>query len=448
MSNLPSDLARDFQELRERITRKASSAWFREKRQEIENLAPYDPGRGRERLDRLLTTAAQRVPYYRALHDRERLSLGDFPLTRKEDLRTHFVDFISRDATGLMAPGAFFLTQTSGSTGQPVTLLSTAETGGLSNKVVRERFSAFLGLPDTGTVLNMGLLFPGTPLLEPVMLPRPYVKCNLRGYDPDAPDVVADYEATVGRFPVDAITGSSSRVIALARYCLSRGITLRPQGVVATYEHMPDSGRHIIEEAFGRPVTMLYATSETGYAAFECGQRRMHFQDDLVLPEIEPVGDEGAGAIALTSLLSSPMPIIRYVTGDLAPRPVDCGCGLPGTVTDALLGRARSSLVGLDGSLYSPYALLAALAAAGLPDFQVVQHEPGMLDLVTVGPVEAAAACVQDVNRGLDAHFGARQGFRLCHRPHHAFRFTASGKRNPVVQQLQLPDTPERSAYL
>ncbi|WP_327418555.1 hypothetical protein [Streptomyces sp. NBC_01233] len=136
------------------------------------------------------------------------------------------------------------------------------------------------------------------------------------------------------------------------------------------------------------------------------------------------------------------------MTGDLAARPVDCGCGLPGTVTDALLGRARSSLVGLDGSLYSPYALLAALAAAGLPDFQVVQHEPGMLDLVTVGPVEAAAACVRDVTRGLDAHFGARQGFRLRHRPHHAFRFTASGKRNPVVQRLQLPDTPERSAYL
>ncbi|MFI5982176.1 hypothetical protein ACIBEA_14980 [Streptomyces sp. NPDC051555] len=448
MSNLPSDPARDVQELRERITRKASSAWFREKRQEIEDLAPYDGDRGRERLDHLLTTTARQVPYYRALHDRARLTLGDFPLTRKEDLRTHFVDFIGRDATGLMAPGAFFLTRTSGSTGQPVTLLSTAETGGLSNKVVRERFSAFLGLPDSGTVLNMGLLFPGTPLLEPVMLPRPYVKCNLRGYDPDAPDIVADYESVVGRFPVDLVTGSSSRVIALARYCLGRGITLRPQGVVATYEHMPDSGRRIIEEAFGRPVTMLYATAETGYAAFECGQRRMHFQDDLVLPEIEPVGAEGAGPIALTSLLSTPMPIIRYVTGDLASRPVDCGCGLPGTVTDALLGRARSSLVGLDGSLYSPYALLAALAAAGLPDFQVVQHEPGTLDLVTVGPVETAAACVRDLNGQLDVYFGTRQGFRLRHRPHQAMRFTASGKRNPVVQRLQLPEAPERSAYL
>ncbi|MER6914755.1 hypothetical protein ABT354_24035 [Streptomyces sp. NPDC000594] len=473
MPNPPSDLAHAFHELRERTTRKASSAWFREKRQEIENLTPYSPDRGRERLDHLLTTAVRRVPYYRALHGRERLGLGDFPLTRKEDLSAHGLDFISRDATGLMEPGRFFLARTSGSTGQPVTLLSTAGTGSLSNQVIRERFSAHLGLPDTGTVLNLGLLFPGTQLLEPMMLPRPYIKCNLRGYDPDAPDIVADYEAVVGRFPVDAITGSSSRVIALARFCLSRGITLRPHGVVAGHEHMPDSGRRIIEEAFGTPVTMLYATSETGYAAYECGRRRMHFQDDLVLPEIapagdgatgaeatgdepardratgdEPTGDDAVGAVVLTSLLSTPMPIIRYLTGDLAPRPTTCDCGLPGTVTDALQGRARSSLVGLDGTLYSPYALLAALAEAGLPDFQVVQHEPGTLDLVTVGPAEAAEACVRDVNRRLDAHFGARQGFRLCHRPRHPFRFTASGKRNPVVQHLPLPDSPERSAYL
>ncbi|WP_280721507.1 hypothetical protein [Kitasatospora sp. MAA4] len=314
--------------------------------------------------------------------------------------------------------------------------------------------SAVLGLPDSGTVLNLGLLHPGTPLFQPVMLPHPYVKCNLRGYDPHAPDIVADYEAVVGRLPVDQIAGSSSRVIALARYCLDRGIVLRPRGVVASHEHMPDSGRRLVEEAFGCPVTMVYMTSETGYAAFECSRRLMHFQDDFVLPEIGPAGDggdggsEGVGAIVLTALLSTPMPVIRYVTGDLASQPIDCGCGLPGTVTDGLLGRARTSLVGLDGSAYSPYALLAALASAGLPDFQVVQDEPGTLDLVSTGPADAADARVRDINTRLDAHFGAQQGFRLRHRPHHDFQFTASGKRNPVVQHLQLPDTTERSGYL
>ncbi|MFJ5229599.1 hypothetical protein ACIQBJ_06805 [Kitasatospora sp. NPDC088391] len=446
--NLPSDLAHEFQRLRERITRKTSSDWFLEKRREIEDLAPYDPDRGRERLDHLLTTAVERAPYYSALRNRRHLGLRDFPQVRKSDLREHFADFITRDPTGRMAPGAFFLSQTSGSTGQPVTLLSTAETGSLLLQVVRERLSAFLGLPDSGTVLNLGLLFPGTRLFEPVMLPRPYVKCNLRGYDPGAPDIVADYEAVVGRLPVDQITGSSSRIITLARYCLERGIVLRPHGVVATYEHMPDSGRRVVEEAFGCRVTMLYTTAETGYAAFECEQRRLHFQDDFVLPEIEPTDGREVGEIVLTSLVSTPMPVIRYVTGDLAPRPVDCGCGLPGTVTERLVGRTRSSLVGRDGAVYSPYSLLAALAAAGLPDYQVVQTEPGVLDLVTAGPAEPAAACVRDINLRLDSYFGGRAGFRLRHRPHQDFHFTPGGKRNPVIQHLPLPDVPEHSAYL
>ncbi|MFH9354708.1 hypothetical protein [Kitasatospora sp. NPDC017646] len=446
--NLPSDLAHASERLRERITRKASSRWFLEKRREIEDLAPYDPDRGRERLDHLLATAVDRAPYYSALRSDERPGLRHFPRVHKSDLRERFLDFVTRDATGRMSPGAFFLSQTSGSTGQPVTLLSTAETGGLLTNVIRERLSAFLGLPDTGTVLNLGLLFPGTRLLEPVMLPRPYVKCNLRGYDPDDPDIVADYEAVVGRLPVDQITGTSSRVIALARYCLQSGIALRPRAVVATYEQMPDSGRRLAEEAFGCPVTMLYATAETGYAAFECGRRRLHFQDDFVLPEIEPADGQDVGEIVLTSLVSTPMPVIRYVTGDLAPRPIACDCGLPGTVTEGLVGRARSSLVGRDGALYSPYALLAALAAAGLPDYQIVQDEPGALDLVTAGPAEPAAACVRDLNTRLAAHFGPRQGFRLRHRPHQEFRFTPGGKRNPVVQHLPFPDGPERSGYL
>ncbi|MFJ4313863.1 phenylacetate--CoA ligase family protein [Streptomyces lavendulae] len=446
--NPPSDLAHDVREMRERMERKTSSSWFREKRREITDLAAYDRDRGAERLARLLATARERVPRYRALRDREPVGLTDFPLTRKSDLRAHFLDSISRDATGLMEPGRFFLTQTSGSTGQPVALLSTAETGGLSNDVIRERFSAHLGLPDSGTVLNVGLLFGGTPLLEPVMLPRPYVKCNLGGFDPDAPDIVADYEAVVGRLPVDLVTGTSSRVIALARYCADRGLRLRPQGVVATYEHMPDSGRRLVEETFDCRVTMLYATSETGYAAWECRAGRMHFQDDFVLPEITPAGDEETGEIVLTQLLSTPMPVIRYVTGDLAPRPTTCDCGLPGTVTDGLLGRSGSSLVGADGAAYSPYALLAALCAAGLPDYQVVQHEPGLLDLVTVGAPEHAAATARSVNSRLGEHFGPGRGFRLRHRPEGAFVLTAGGKRNPVVQRLEVAQAPERTRYI
>ncbi|MDJ0382381.1 hypothetical protein [Streptomyces sp. G-G2] len=78
--NPPSDLAYDFRHMRERMARKTSSSWFREKRQEIEELARYDQDRGAERLGRLLATAQERVPRYRALRGREQVGLSDFPL--------------------------------------------------------------------------------------------------------------------------------------------------------------------------------------------------------------------------------------------------------------------------------------------------------------------------------------------------------------------------------
>ncbi|SDZ01201.1 Phenylacetate-coenzyme A ligase PaaK, adenylate-forming domain family [Amycolatopsis xylanica] len=414
------------------------------KRARIDRMVPFDTEQGRQRLAELLRTAVERVPYYRAFAG---AGFADFPVMGKTELRAHFADLISRDPTGEIGNGRFFLNQTSGSTGQPVRSLTTTSTGGMANAALHERLNRQLGFPESGTVLNLGLLYPDTPLFEAVPLPRPYVKCNLRGFDPTSPSVVADYEAVVGRFPVDKITGSSSRVIALARYCAERGIRLRPHGVVASYEHMPDSGRQVVESTFGCRVTMLYMTSETGYSAWECPERRMHFQDDFVLPEF--LNEEaGVSDIALSSLTSTPMPILRYVTGDRAGPVVSCGCGLPGTAVESLLGRAKTGFVGLAGEIYAPWALLAALSAAGLPDFQLVQEEAGWLDLVVPSAGPRPAEVLTDLNTRLRAAFQPREGFQLRVRAAGGFVLTDTGKRNPIVQRLALPAGPERSGYV
>ncbi|MEU8927113.1 hypothetical protein AB0D10_40390 [Kitasatospora sp. NPDC048545] len=444
---MPIDFARGISDAREMLDHRCSTARFKERRQKLEQLLEFDPIRGAERLDRLLAIARDRVPYYRALQGRESLRLSDFPLTRKADLRDHFADLISRKANGEMEPGRHFINQTSGSTGQPVRTLTTVETGGMANAVIHERINRYLELPERGTTLSVGLMFEGTRLFEAMPLPRPYVRCNLGGFDPASARIVAEYEATVGRFPVDKITGTSSRIIALAQYCGERAIRLRPRGIIATYEHMPESGRRLVEETFDCPVTMLYMTSETGYSAWECRRGNMHFQDDLVMPEVMPTGAEGK-EVVLTALLSPAMPVIRYVTGDMAADTVSCDCGLPGTAISRLTGRARTSLIGVDGAVYSPYSLLAALAAAGIPDFQIIQDEPGILDLVIPFRSDETDAVTRDINSRLSASFGRRQGFLLRLRPSGHFVLTAMGKRNPVIQRLPVPLGPERTRYL
>jgi phenylacetate-coenzyme A ligase PaaK-like adenylate-forming protein len=401
-----------------------------------------------ERLEYLLFVAKSRVPRYEALRELKDASLTDFPLTYKADLRERFVDSISRGPMGEMEPGRYFLSQTSGSTGQPAPILTTAEHGGLANVVVHERLCQSVDLPTSGVALNLGLGQKNIPLITPVLLPRPYVRWNLLGFNPDSPDIVADYEAVVGRFDVDKISGSSSRLIFLASYCQERGIQLRPKAVIATYEHMPQSGRELIEDVFQCRVTMLYMTAETGHAAWECRHGMIHFQDDFVLPEVVMYdGIIEIGQVVLTALMSTPMPVIRYVTGDMAPAPAACACGLPGTVITGLVGRARSSLVATDGSLYSPYVLLKALSDIGLSDFQVVQYDVGILELRSTEPLDIIERAAETVNSRLLMDPKSPQGFQL-RATASPFVLTALGKRNPVVQNIEISVAPERIDYL
>lgn len=450
MQNNLSDAQREVAEIGEKLNRFLRSARYAQKRAEIEELVEFDSAKAAERLDRILAHARTTVPRYRPLQDHPKPALRDFPLTRKSDLHDRFIDSISRDETGRMEAGRYFIHETSGSTGQPVRLLSTTETGGLSTLVIAERLNRYLGLPDTGTELNLGLHFEGTPLVEAGYLPRPYVRCNLRGFDPSSPAIVETYAAVVGAFPVDRIVGTSSRLVSLARYCLDRGVRVRPRAVVASYEHLAEEGRRMIEEAFQCPVTMVYVTSETGTAAWECRQGNLHFQDDFVTPELLPYHDDQAlRSVVLTGLLTRVMPVIRYVTGDLCSPPTLCGCGLPGTAVDSLVGRAKATLVGGDGRVYSPYALLAALSNAGLADFQVLQERPGVLQLIVPPATGEAGRCVESINRDLAGYFRDGRGFRLELSTTGTFVLSGQGKRNPVVQRLEVaPGAMEGTGYL
>ncbi|MEU3985789.1 hypothetical protein AB0F77_37975 [Streptomyces sp. NPDC026672] len=411
-------------------------------------MVEFDSAAGAVRLDKLLRRAVEQVPYYRGLSPDVRHGLNDFPLVHKAQLRDCFTDFIARTGDGRMERGTYFMNQTSGSTGQPVRVLSTAESTGVTNAVVQERINVFRDVPASGVVLHVGLMYAGMKQMEAISLPRPYVKINLPGFDPASSESREQYEAVVGSFPIDKITGSSSRIISLARYCDDRGITLRPRAVVASHEHMPESGRRLVEAVFACSVTMLYMTSETGPSAWECPRHRMHFQDDFVVPEMIARDGQDGSDIVLTDLSSTVMPIIRYVSGDMSTGVTECDCGLPGTVVDGFIGRARVSLLGRDGELYSPYTLLGALAESRITDFQLVQEEEGVVQLIVPADDGSCGAVARVLNDALDESLGARRGFRLVARPDEPFVLTAAGKRNPVVQRLDLPLGPERQGYI
>jgi phenylacetate-coenzyme A ligase PaaK-like adenylate-forming protein len=442
-------LAAAFDEaLRER-DQESGTDEFRRTREHIDAGVRMDHSAAERRLADLLTVAREQVPYYGHLADSQ-AGLADFPMLTKRQLRSSFADLVARSPDdGRLRAGSMYMLRTSGSTGEPVSSIKTEEGDGLADMIIRERVYAACGLPETGVALAAPLLGADSPLVQVQLYPRPFVWWNLRGlehcYDRDTADVLAEYDAIVGEFDVDLVYGTSSRVIAMALYCRERDIVLRPTAVVATYEEMPASGRALVEEVFGAPVTMMYGTSETGLSAFECPDRSLHFQDDWVVCETLP-HDRDADSIVLTSLKSDVMPILRYVTGDLAvPTTTQCDCGLPGRTIAGLHGRSQARLVSSDGRVYSPYLLYEALIASGLHDFQIVQSEPGVATLVT--PASGGTnpeSVVAEVNAQLGQYFADGSGLRLLAEASGEFVLTPVGKRNPVVQRLHIPVGAER----
>lgn len=454
--SLPAVLREAFEEAREQLEHEKESPAALEQRAHIERNIVPDPLAGERRLADLLDVARDQVPRYAALRKLDRPPrLADLAVVVKRDLQAAFPDFIARDPLdGAMAPGSFYLLRTSGSTGEPVSTLKTVEGDGMADAIILERLFASVGVPETGVALRVALMPRETQLVEVSLSPRPFINWNLRGYNPTLPDVREEYEAVVGAFGVDLIYGTSSRIISLAFWCQDRSVKLRPSAIIASYDEMPDSGRQLVEETFDAPVTMLYGTTETGLAAWECRQRALHFQDDWLVTEMlaedgSPADAGAAGQLVLTSLKSSVMPILRYDTGDLVAVPSGgCACGLPGTAAPGLRGRSSVKLLGLDNEIYTVYPLTSRLADIGLLDYQVVQDEPGVATLITPSRGPDPAVAVASINSDLSDYFGRGRGFRLRLGPPDSFVLTGEGKRNVLVQRLEVPLGAERASYL
>lgn len=111
---------------------------------------------------------------------------------------------------------------------------------------------------------------------------------------------------------------------------------LSPDSVLLSADYIPSSLCKAIEEKWRCQVFCHYGLTETCYGlAVECpAHQGMHLRHadflveiiDAISGEVLPFGEEGE--IVLTSLRKSPLPLIRYRTGDSAGLTAEkCGCG-------------------------------------------------------------------------------------------------------------------------
>jgi phenylacetate-CoA ligase len=145
----------------------------------------------------------------------------------------------------------------------------------------------------------------------------------------------------------------------------------------------------------------MYAAIEVGRIGVECAQHRgLHVEADSVIVEI--LDD---GQVAVTSLDSFVMPVIRYRLGDLSAW-VDgtCPCGCTFPLMQAPQGRDADMVRLPSGRMVSCAALDYALRGANwVEQYRFIQHSPSRIEVLLCAREHPGEGALGDLRRRLVA---------------------------------------------
>lgn len=353
----------------------------------------------------LLEWAAANVPYYRAqgalkaalkvlrrAPERFDEEWRRLPLLAKQTLRSDGARLNAPNVPPSQRPLA--LVRTSGSTGIPVEIHTTAVTRLLWEALaVREHlwqkrdFSRRLGVirsfpPSEG--IREGLDNPdwGAPVADlyrtgpasvvHVKQPVEVLIGWLRRFDPH---YLLTYPSVAAAL-FDAL-GPGGRTPALEE------IRLMSEPVDAAFEQQ-------LKDAWGVRVTDIYSANENGKIAMRCREHEsLHVQPEGILVEI--LDQNGArcapgesGEVVLTSLHNLATPLIRYRIGDCATVGEPCACGRASLVIRRVLGRVKNMAIAPDGRRYYPISLYQIRAVPAIRQSQWVQTARDAIELRAV----------------------------------------------------------------
>jgi phenylacetate-CoA ligase len=191
-----------------------------------------------------------------------------------------------------------------------------------------------------------------------------------------------------------------TNLLALARYCRDHAIVLPELREVRTYaEQLSDELRQTCREVWNVAVKDIYSTQELGYLALQCpDHEHYHIQSESALVEIvdesgRPVKEGEIGRVAVTPLHNFAMPLVRYLVGDYAECGGRCACGRGLPVLKRIMGRQRNMLTLPDGRQTWPSFPSSDWSALGpIRQLQLIQTEAERIvaNLVVDAPLTAA----------------------------------------------------------
>ena len=336
-----------------------------------------------ERLSKLLAHAEARVPYYREMFrklkisSRDIRSMEDFsslPVLTKDVVRARQKELLAEG----YRPEQLVKHNSGGSTGVPLTFFHDKRSSWASDAAVYRNFAQAGWRPGEMTAM---FYCGGQKLADMSPLEfelRQFIRRTYQ-FDPSSSGP-AQWEKWLKRWKslgATVLVGYPSALEAFCRFIEERGEHVKPiRGVFTSGEKLYPNQREIISRVFGCSVFDTYGSSEVRNLAAECPRGAMHLQEDYSIVEVEGRPAAGvAGPLLVTSLWNFGMPFLRYRNEDFgALSEGSCDCGRSFGLMQIEVGRVSDNFKLPDGSLvHGQFFTWLLYGSQGISSFQFHQ---------------------------------------------------------------------------
>ena len=308
----------------------------------------------KEKLKDFILFSIDNSDYYSELfkgNNNNNISLGDFPILRKEDLRKNIKSFLTIEKKGGI------VSKTGGTTGKSLEVVYTKED-------LQERF-AMLDAFRMNQGYKLGkktAWFSGKSILTARDLKKNrfwktdyFYKVRYYSTFHINDKYIGHYLQNLIEFKPKFFVGFPSSILELAKFGIKNKIVF-PKDIVnaifPTAETITNETRSIIENYFHTKMFNQYASSEGAPFIFECKEGKLHLELQSGVFEVLDGNDlpVNSGRLVVTSFTTHGTPLVRYDIGDritLEDETKVCSCGNNNPMVKEILGR-------IDDFIYSP----------------------------------------------------------------------------------------------
>ena len=417
-----------------------------------------------QQLHSLLSYAQANVPYYQEKIGKDSfdplfgLTLNNWrqiPILKRTDIQDSAADLLSRNIPISHHP--LGETQTSGSTGQPVKVISTAASRLFWSAVTmrdhywhRREFSGKLcsirAIPAGSGSVAKGDDHPnwGWPAAK------------LHNTGPSSilslgTDVSAQAEWLAQHDPEYLLTYPAN-LAALEEHFRASGRALAKLKEIRTVGEMVSKAlRRKCRKTWGVPLTDVYSSQEVGYMALQCPQSGLlHVQSETMMVEVldeagKPTPPGEVGRVVVTGLHNFAMPLIRYEIRDYAEPGELCPCGRGLPTLRRVVGRLRNMLVLPNGDKRWPLTGFRDFRdIAPIRQYQLVQKSLERIEVryvvdrpLTAQEEDKLSAVIQD---------SLGHPFEVYFRYFDKMPMTAGGKFEEFISEISSAPLPAQGA--